>query len=570
MPLHSQRRQRRARRRALALLAVLVLSVAAVVAVVETNGGATRGAGKSAAAETGPAKSNSAQTGSARSSPAPGSPTNPATLIRTLGAAGVTSSTIIAENERPGTTDWHLSAGAAKAGTIAGFADMTYAAAGQTVQLYVTTAAPTFHAVAYRMGWYQGQGARQIWSSPEVTGRVQPPCTLTAGVNMVSCDNWSVSLSIPITASFVQGDYLIKLVGSGNQQSYIPLTIWDPRSTATYLFVSRSLTEEGWNVYGGYSYYEGLGPCTLGQTGSYPPCNRARIVSFDRPYAAGNGASDFLSNEYPLLQLMEQHGLDVAYVSDITLDADPSTILQHKALLSLGHDETWTYNELQGAETALRHGINLVFFSAAAVVRHARLEPSALGPDRREVDYRDQTEDPLNGVGNPMQVTGNTWSSPPANWSEIGFTGELYSGYLSPGSSAPFVVAQANAWIFKGTGLQNGSQLPGVIGSDIDHLYDPVPANIEVLGHSPVPLSLAYTNQGKWGRNTYSDMTYYTDQVSGAGVWDSGTVNWINALATSQPLATITTNLLWLFGQGPAGDLIPSVPNWQSIEPPGS
>jgi hypothetical protein len=446
---------------------------------------------------------------------------------------------------------------------------MTYAAAGQTVQLYVTTTAPTFHAVAYRMGWYQGTGGRQAWSSPAVAGRVQPACPLTSGVNMVSCANWSASLSIPITASFVQGEYLIKLTGSANQQSYIPLTIWDPGSTAAYLFVARSLTEEGWNTYGGYSYYQGLGPCTLGQTGSYPPCNRARVVSFDRPYAAWNGASDFFTDEYPLLRFMEQHGLDVAYVTDITLDSHPAIILQHRALLSTGHDETWTYNERQGAETALKHGINLAFFSAAAVVRHARLQPSALGPDRQEVDYRDSSEDPLNGSGNPMEVTGNTWSSPPTDWSATGFVGQIYSGYLNLGSFAPFVVAEANAWIFKGTGLQNGSQLPGVIGSDIDHLDASSPPNIEVFGHSPVPLSLSYTNQGRWGGNTYSDMTYYTDPSSGAGVWDSGTVNWINALGTSQ-LATITGNLLWLFGQGPAGTRIPSVANWRTIEPAGS
>jgi hypothetical protein len=204
------------------------------------------------------------------------------------------------------------------------------------------------------------------------------------------------------------------------------------------------------------------------------------------------------------------------------------------------------------------------------VLRHSRLQASALGPDRQEVDYRDSTEDPLNGTGDPRQVTGNTWSSPPTSWSEIRLIGEIYSGYLNTGSTAPFVVAEANAWIFKGTGLQNGSQVPGVIASDIDHLDVSAPTNIEVFGHSPVPLSVAYTNQGQWGGNTYSDMTYYTDPTSGAGVWDSGTVNWVNALATSSPIATITGNLLWLFGQGPAGRHIPSVPNWRGIVPAGS
>jgi hypothetical protein len=561
--LHRKHSHRRARRVSLAILAVLVLAGAAGVLIAKMSGGSSGPAGKTAAAQTGPGPagsiSNQVRVASPLAAPAPA-----------LGPSGVTSSAMIAENQRPGTTDWELSSAPATSGTIAAFADTTYAAAGQAVRLYVTTTAPTFHAVAYRMGWYQGKGGREIWTSPEVAGRVQPQCPLTAGVNMVSCDNWSAALTMPITASFVPGEYLIKLVGRGNQQSYVPLTIWDPHSTAAYLFVSRSLTEEGWNTYGGYSYYQGVGACTLGQTSTYPPCNRARIVSFDRPYATGYGASDFLQNEYPLVRFMEQRGLDVSYVTDITLDADPATILHHRALLSLAHDETWTYNERQGAETGLEHGVNLVFFGAAAVLRHSRLQASALGADRQEVDYRDQFEDPLNGRGDRMQVTSNTWSSPPANWSETRLVGEVYSGYLNTGSTAPFVVSEANAWIFKGTGLQNGAQIPGVIASDIDHLDGSAPDNIEVLGHSPVPLSLAYTNQGEWDGSTYSDMTYYTDPTGEAGVWDSGTVNWVAALDTSPPVATITGNLLWLFGQGPAGKRVPSTPNWRTIVPEGS
>ena len=102
---------------------------------------------------------------------------------------------------------------------------------------------------------------------------------------------------------------------------------------------------------------------------------------------------------------------------------------------------------------------------------------------------------------------------------------------------------------------------------------------IQVLGHSPVPLASVYTNQGTWGGVTYSDMTYYTDPTSQAGVVDTGTVNWINALApcaASSPacpatlVQRITGNLLWLFGQGPSGRTTPSVANTQSIQPPGS
>jgi hypothetical protein len=499
------------------------------------------------------------------------------------GPDGVEASWVVAENALPGTTSWEIPP-SSPAGAIQGFADLNYAAVGDTVKLYVSTASPTYHVVAYRMGWYQGTGARQIWASGPAAGGVQPACPLTPVVNMVSCDNWTSSLSVPITSAFPQGDYLLKLVGTGGQEGYVPLTVWDPDSTATYLVINRTFTEEGWNAYGGYSFYQGQGPCPPG-SGSYPVCNRARVVSMDRPYDTGNGAADFLGDEFPLIQYCERHGLDVAYVTDTTLDAHPRIALNHRVLLSLGHDESWSLNERLAAQAAEQRGVNVVFFGAAAVLRHVRLQPSPLGPDREVVDYRDATEDPLNGHGDPLQVTGNTWASPPTDLSGEPFVGELYSGYLRGSDSVPFVVYDSSSWAFAGTGLHDGSQLPGVVMSDVDHLAPAAstPPDLQVLGHSPIPLADIYTNQGTWGGLSFSDMTYYTDPGSHAGVLDTGTVNWIAAMqpcpaAPTSPATScaaddvqrITGNILKLFGQGPAGATRPSEANWQTVTPPGS
>ena len=89
----------------------------------------------------------------------------------------------------------------------------------------VTTASPVFTVTAYRMGWYGGTGARAVVGLNAVPGTAQPPCTFTAGVNMVSCANWSPSFSLAITKAFVPGDYLFKLTTSTGEQSYVPLTV---------------------------------------------------------------------------------------------------------------------------------------------------------------------------------------------------------------------------------------------------------------------------------------------------------------------------------------------------------
>ncbi|MGH9105448.1 MAG: N,N-dimethylformamidase beta subunit family domain-containing protein [Acidimicrobiales bacterium] len=495
-----------------------------------------------------------------------------------LGPYGVESPAVIAENKRPGTTSWQLSGTHAK-GYIEGFANRTYAAAGNRFGLYVSTSAHSFRVVAYRMGYYQGKGGRQVWASPRLPGRAQPACPVTPVTNMVSCENWHRSITVTVPSTWPSGDYLLKLIGSGGQQGYVQLTVWDPSSHSAYLVMARSLTEQAWNPFGGYDLYQGEGTCPPGSA-TYPPCNRARVVSFDRPYGWGAGAADFLGNEYPLVRWAEQHGLDVSYCTDITVSAHPGVLLDHRALLSLDHDEVWTNSERLAALVAQARGINVVFFGAAPVLRHARLQSSPLGRDQEEVDYRDAAEDPLDAKANPDEVTGNTWSSPPTNWDEAGFVGEMYSGYMVPNAPpAAFVVWDPSSWLFKRTGLTKGSSVPDVIASDIDHLdpSGPLPADLQVMGHSPVPLAEAYTNQGTWGNHTFSDMTYYTDRKSGGGVFDSGTVNWLTALATctraacpATKLGRITGNLLSVFGRGPAGRSHPSVPNWRSVTPPGS
>jgi hypothetical protein len=282
-----------------------------------------------------------------------------------------------------------------------------------------------------------------------------------------------------------------------------------------------------------------------------------------------------------MVQFMEEKGLDVTYCTDICISEHPGFLLQHKALIGLDHDETWTNSEREAALNAAAAGVNMAFFGAATLVRHARLQPSPLGPDRVEVDYRDPAEDPVGHGGDPLEVTGNTWSSPPTNWNSESFLGQIYSGYLMPNEpSAPMKVFDASSWLFQGTGLIDGAEIPSVINSDIEHLAPsgPTPQNLQVLAHSPIPLSEVYTNQGKWNGYTYSDVTYYTNS-SGAGIFDSGDNVWV---ATLQPcpspvsncpartMRELTANVLRLFGQGPAGKTQPSRPNWQSVAPPGS
>ena len=301
------------------------------------------------------------------------------------------------------------------------------------------------------------------------------------------------------------------------------------------------------------------------------------VVSLDRPYAEGEGAEDFFGNEYPLIYWMEEQGLDVTYATDITLTENPGFALPHRAWLSLDHDETWTYNELQAAKKAMGQGANILFLSGAAIVRHGRLEPSPLGADREEVDYRNAGEDPESHAGDPNEVTPNTWDA-----ADSALTGQEYSGYILPGSPR-------RRWSST-TPRHGSSPAPGCTtaprsrtrSAPTSTTSTPPAAWCRTTSRcSPIPRYLSprpTPTRATWSGDTYSDFTYYTDPASGAGVIDTGDTTFIGDLqscttntAGCQPvLLRIVGNMLRVFGQGPAGRIAPPEANWHSVTPYGS
>jgi hypothetical protein len=276
------------------------------------------------------------------------------------------------------------------------------------------------------------------------------------------------------------------------------------------------------------------------------------VVSFDRPYAAEQGAGDLLGNELPLVRLVESLGLDVTYWTDIDLHRHPERLLAHRALVSLGHDEYWSTRMRRGAEAARANGVNLAFLGANAVYRHIRLRPSPAGQDREEVNYKPWSvgDDPA-WKTDPSEVT-TDWRRPPLNDPESRLLGAQYE--CNPVHAAG-VVVQPSSWLLVGTGVRAGGRLPGLVGDEYDRVQpgSPRPPRVEVLLRSPVRCRGA----------SFADTTYYT-AAAGAGVFDAGTGSWVCQLArvcaegrrsavTARVVRAVTVRLLRAFARGPAG-----------------
>lgn len=488
--------------------------------------------------------------GTAGAPPATAGPTTTTVPVSAPFTAADTAAWVEQENAKPGTTAWKLTKPATDY-QIAGYANTVSVNLGGSLSLYVSTTAPSWSMQAFRMGYYGGDEGRLLWSSPTYPGVAQPACPLKAPTNTVEC-SWHSPVPVS-TTGWPQGTYLFKLQASTGWQSYVPLTIRDDASHSAYLVNDSVTTWQAYNLYGGYDLYQGANGALA---------TRARAVSFDRPYAFGQGAGDFLGLELPMISMMESHGLNVSYTTDVNVAEDPAIVKQHKTFISLGHDEYYSLSMFQGLTTARDAGTSLIFLGANAVYRHIRLSSTPLGPDRLEIDYKNAKADPLYGIDN-ARVTPWAWRDPPNNAPESALLGEMWQ--CNP-VRANMVITDPTNWVFNGTGLTQGSQIAGIVGPEYDHFSPnvPNPGDVTVLASSPVDCN---------GLHSTANMTYY-NAPSGAGVWDTGTIDWVGQVmgscatcAAPNPVTRITDNILAAFGAGDPGRAHPSTANMGGSPP---
>jgi hypothetical protein len=96
--------------------------------------------------------------------------------------------------------------------------------------------------------------------------------------------------------------------------------------------------------------------------------------------------------------------------------------------------------------------------------------------------------------------------------------------------NSDIVITNCIPWICNGTNLINGSHLTGMLGYEVDGVHPSSPANIQVIAASPYSTGAGTQN---------SNMTYYRQEASGAGVFATGSMNWNLGLAQS----TLPVNL---------------------------
>ncbi len=440
---------------------------------------------------------------------------------------------VACENTKPGTppSQWFTTSDE----SIQGFPTDISTNVGGTVRFKINTPSTSYSIDIYRIGWYQGNGARKVASiSPSATlPQSQPACLSDPTTGLVDCGNWGVSASWDVPADAVSGLYFAYLNrNDASADNVIPFVVRQDSSTSKVLFQTSDTTWQAYNRYGGNSLYFGN------------PVGRAYKVSYNRPLRGASEENELWNAEYPMIRWLERNGYDVSYQSGIDTDRlGAANIQHHQVFLTAGHDEYWSGNQRANVEAARDAGVNMAFFSGNDVFWKTRYEPSIDGSGttyRTLVCYKG-THD--NAQIDPTGIWTGTWRdprfSPPADGGrpENALLGTIFTvnGVRNDAITVPAAYKGMRLWRNTSiTSLPTGGVATFPVGtlgyewnSDLDNGFRP--KGLIDLSSTTITMDGDYViqdNGSNYGPGTAThNLTLYR-AASGALVFSAGTVQW--------------------------------------------
>lgn len=383
----------------------------------------------------------------------------------------------------------------------------------------------------FRLGYYGGDGAREVSEWTNADAKVQPDALYDATRGLVDAGNWSVTDSWQVPEDAVSGVYLARLQrldASGNPiegaTNQIPFIVRNDGEKHDIVLQTSDTTWQAYNGWGGNNgqvganfYGDPSGRVDwdpIEGAGSHSQ-DRAYAVSYNRPIITdtgeswASGAHDYLFGaDYASIYWLEKNGYDVSYISGVDTDRLGASYLEnYKAFLSVGHDEYWSGDQRANVEAARDAGVNLLFWSGNECYWKTRWETSisedgtehrtlvcyketlaVANPDAGPEDYYnlDPTDiwtgtwrdtrfhgNPLAGGGNLADVDPITGLCPYCHCGENALTGQLFgpdgTGQFGGALDVPAEYAGLRVW--RDTTVANGGKLdiaPGILGYEWD------------------------------------------------------------------------------------------------------
>ena len=441
--------------------------------------------------------------------------------------AGVTGDVkaIARENALPGTGAWQIG-NPSRSGEINAYSSRESYPAGADVSISVSAnPAGQFTWRVFRMGGYGGTGGRLYGEGGPVFAPTQASPSFDPTTGLVRA-GWPATFSFSTRNSdgspWLTGVYVVLLTKSdgAQTQTYAIFVLRDDTRHAEVALHLPTSTWHAYNDFGGESLYT----TTHGLSGGH-----ARKVSLDRPITLGFGSGKFIFEEHEGVIWLEDAGYDVEYFTTSDVSGAVNRLGGHRIYITLAHDEYATMATMDRLQAALAGGTSLAFLTGNTYAWQIRYEDN----DRTIVGYKElAAQDPVQGP-----TTTTHFRDPMVNRPENGLIGLMSDGSdnaaLAP---ADWVVTNANHWVYAGTGLSNGSTIPGIIYYEWDGLVNngATPPGTTVLSSSVVPNNVI--------QGSRHEATIY--ERPPAVVFAAGTIYFNQHLRTKPAVAQILKNVL--------------------------
>jgi hypothetical protein len=471
---------------------------------------------------------------------------------------------------------------------------------GASLPLHVSTDAAVFDVEVAR------DAARRevVWSAEGVRGEphATPPDAAATGCG------WPVALEIPVGPDWRSGYYSVTL-RAGDERAHAFLVVrpasGGPR--APMILVLSTSTWNAYNDWGGPSLYTGgtqvsfERPLARGFLDKPQPMRRKMQPELDREalwyfewaeplgLSIWSGGAGWATWEHDFVRWAEAEGyeLDVAISED--LEQHPETLDGHRLVVSVGHDEYWSWGMREALDAFTDAGGNAAIYSGNTCFWQVRFD----------ADHRSMTcykygadEDPVVGTRDERFVTG-PWSDRRIAWPEtrtigLTFTRGGYSRYGLgvPQGSGAYTVWRPEHWAFDGTKLNYGDELgraDAIVAYEVDGVElatgpdglpvptgaDGAPDGLEILATAPARLWAQHEQPSRYshepGELENTAMAVFgpgwRDQVhrvtnnhacigvftkpGGGTVFNAGVTDWTCGLVGGDPdVARVTRNVL--------------------------
>ena len=328
-----------------------------------------------------------------------------------------------------------------------------------------------------------------VWQRAGIPGSVQP---VPPHAHRDGCD-WPVTFTVTIPPDWPSGFYEVAFQADGASgveatgHAFFVVRSAHPGRDTSILLVLGTNTYNAYNKWGGECLYTGSPAVSfarplepglvvkpvdadgfdgrMAQTGSAPDPDHQRLQQYmlDHQVSFWSSSGGWWNWERRFVAWAARNGYRIDFAINRDLETNPELLRHYQLLVSVGHDEYWSWGIRDAVDQFVAAGGNVAFFSGNAVYWQVRYEDDG----RKMVchKYTARATDPVVGTDQAHLLT-SIWSDPWIDRPENQTTGLSFcrGGYIRfghgvPNSSGAYTIYQPDHWVFADTGLRYGDPL---------------------------------------------------------------------------------------------------------------